>query len=60
VRNRVRRLVREWFRHHRAALAGLDIVVSGRPAAAVLDRRAIDRILDTLPGRLGRGAEGGA
>jgi len=33
VRNRIKRMVRESFRHHQAELGGLDIVVLGREAA---------------------------
>jgi ribonuclease P protein component len=33
-RNRLKRLVRESFRTHRKALAGLDVIVLNRPAAA--------------------------
>ena len=37
VRNRVKRLIREWFRRERSAIgAGWDIVVIARPAAARL------------------------
>ena len=32
-RNRIKRLVRESFRHHQAALENLDIVVLNQPAA---------------------------
>jgi len=32
-RNRIKRAVRESFRHHQAALAGLDVVVINQPAA---------------------------
>ena len=32
-RNRIKRVVRESFRQHKAELAGLDIVVLNRPAA---------------------------
>jgi ribonuclease P protein component len=31
-RNRIKRIVRESFRHHQAALAGLDLVVLNQPA----------------------------
>ena len=33
-RNRIKRHIRESFRHHRGKLAGVDIVVIARPAAA--------------------------
>jgi ribonuclease P protein component len=32
-RNRIKRVVRESFRHHQAALAGLDVIVINQPAA---------------------------
>ncbi len=32
VRNRIKRLIRESFRHQQCALVGLDIVVIGKPA----------------------------
>ena len=34
ARNRVRRIARESFRHHRDTLGGLDIIILGQPAAA--------------------------
>ena len=33
ARNRIKRLVRESFRHHQTELSGLDIIVLGRDAA---------------------------
>jgi len=45
VRNRVKRLMREVFRHHRAALASpIDVVVIAKPGADVLnyDQAAIE------------------
>ena len=36
-RNRIKRLAREAFRHHQAALAGLDIVVMARGGASTAD-----------------------
>ena len=32
-RNRIKRVVRESFRHHQAELAGLDVIVINQPAA---------------------------
>jgi ribonuclease P protein component len=52
VRNRVKRRVREWFRHRRGLLAGLDLVVTARPAAAALDQFAVARTLEALLSRL--------
>ena len=40
-RNRLKRLVRESFRHHHAQLAGLDLVVLGQPGAAKADNKTI-------------------
>ncbi|MDH3616866.1 MAG: ribonuclease P protein component [Gammaproteobacteria bacterium] len=40
-RNRIKRKIRESFRQHQAALAGLDIVVINRPAAATANKRQI-------------------
>ncbi|MDQ2069756.1 ribonuclease P protein component [Natronospira bacteriovora] len=37
TRNRLKRLVRESFRHHKAQLAGLDIVVMSQPQASRAD-----------------------
>lgn len=54
VRNHVKRRVREWFRHRRGLLAGFDLVVTARPAAAPLDQAAVARILEALLVRLGR------
>lgn len=34
ARNRIKRVVRESFRHHQQDLAGLDIVVMNKPSAA--------------------------
>jgi len=40
-RNRLKRIVRESFRQHRQALAGLDIVVLNRPASAAAGNREL-------------------
>jgi len=53
-RNRVKRLVRETFRRRRRTLAGLDLVVTGRPAAALLDQPDVGALFDTLATKLGR------
>lgn len=42
VRNRVKRRLREVFRHLRPHLRGVDIVVSARPEAAVAPIQALD------------------
>jgi ribonuclease P protein component len=40
-RNRIKRIIRESFRQHQAALAGLDIVVINQPAARTASNRQI-------------------
>ncbi len=32
IRNRIKRVLREYFRHHHAQLSGLDLVIMARPA----------------------------
>lgn len=54
VRNRIKRRVREAFRRRKAELVGLDLVVSARPGAGVLDGKAIDALFDRLLTRLRR------
>ena len=52
ARNRVKRSVREWFRHARPALpSATDWVVIARAGAAELDRAAIDAELAELAAR---------
>ena len=46
VRNRIKRVVRERFRLHRQALAGLDIVVVAKPAAAQADNKILSTSID--------------
>jgi len=46
-RNRLKRVVRESFRHHCAELAGLDVVVLNRPAAMRAGNKAL---FDSLQG----------
>jgi ribonuclease P protein component len=45
-RNRIKRIVRESFRHHQEMLAGLDIVVMNQPAARSGDNRQLVDSLD--------------
>lgn len=45
-RNRLKRVVRESFRRHKAELAGLDIVVLNRPAAAQADNEQLFKCLE--------------
>lgn len=40
-RNRLKRIVRESFRQHKATLAGLDVVVLNQPAAQRADNKAL-------------------
>ena len=46
-RNRIKRAVRESFRHHQAALAGLDVIVINQPAARAVGNQ---QLLDSLTG----------
>jgi len=41
VRNRIKRVARESFRHHQTELGSLDCVVLGRPGLADLDNAAL-------------------
>lgn len=45
-RNRVKRLIRESFRHHQDLLDGLDVVVIGRHALLDKDAREVSRCLE--------------
>ncbi len=45
VRNRLKRRIREVFRHHRHRLPAMDIVVVARPGATELDYRTLERRL---------------
>jgi ribonuclease P protein component len=40
-RNRIKRGIRESFRHNKRQLSGLDIVVIARPAAASADPKSL-------------------
>jgi len=42
VRNRVKRWLREAFRHERASLGGVDVVVIARPSAATAEHDALN------------------
>lgn len=48
VRNRLKRLIRESFRHSAGPLAGLDLVVVPRPAAAAIEPARLRDSLDKL------------
>jgi ribonuclease P protein component len=46
ARNRIKRVVRESFRHQQALLSGLDVVVMNQPAAATADKAELFASLD--------------
>lgn len=52
IRNRIRRIVRESFRTHRAGLPPCDVLVVATGAAASASRSALRAELDLLWGRL--------
>lgn len=47
-RNRIKRIARDSFRHHRERLDGLDLVLVARPGAAELSRSALHDALKAL------------
>jgi ribonuclease P protein component len=47
TRNRIKRIVREAFRHNQATLAGLDVIVINQPAARAGNNR---QLFDSLHG----------
>lgn len=47
-RNRLKRLIRERFRHHRGKLPAVDVVVMVRPVARQCDNPVLIRSLDKL------------
>lgn len=53
-RNRIKRVVRESFRKHSAALPVLDIVVMARPGAAECDNPQLANAIDALLERIAR------
>ncbi|QQD22820.1 ribonuclease P protein component [Venatoribacter cucullus] len=53
-RNRVKRIIRESFRHHQQQLDALDFVVLGRSGLAELDNQQIRAMIDALWFRLKR------
>lgn len=52
-RNRIKRQIREFFRHHQAQYQGLDIVFISRPAIGGADNRMLIRCLEELWRKLG-------
>ena len=59
-RNRVRRIVREVFRHLSGELGPLDLVVTSRPGARAADRGALVDSLERLLREAGRKAAASA
>ncbi|WP_026181571.1 ribonuclease P protein component [Thioalkalivibrio sp. ALJ7] len=51
-RNRIKRLVREAFRHRRTRLPAMDLIVLARGSAATADRRVLRAEIDSLLERL--------
>ncbi len=51
-RNRVKRWIREWFRTHKEALWGLDVIVQAKPSAADLNFHEVCQRLDALAAQL--------
>jgi ribonuclease P protein component len=51
-RNRLKRLLRESFRHHKMELAGLDIVALVKPGLWQMDNRAIRTVIEEQWARL--------
>ncbi len=55
VRNRIRRRLRELYRHRKAALpCGLDVVLVAKPQAAQADFAALAAAYDALAAKLAR------
>ena len=47
IRNRVKRIIREFFRYHRLTLSPVDVVVIARKGANLPERELLFRELDT-------------
>jgi len=54
TRNRIKRVCRESFRHHRQLLSGFDVVVMNRDAAATATKQELRLALDDLWKKLQR------
>jgi len=54
VRNRIKRIIRESFRHHQPALGGLDLVVIGQPKVGTQANEVLFTSLQRHWGRLRR------
>jgi ribonuclease P protein component len=50
-RNRVKRAIREWFRHDKHRLGGVDVVVIARKSAVLLNPRSTADELARLVGK---------
>lgn len=57
ARNRIRRLIRERFRHMRTELPAVDLVLMTRAEAVKLDNSTLIELLDVLWPQLCRRAE---
>lgn len=53
-RNRIKRLVRESFRHRQDGIPKLDVVVLARPGIGTLDNQQLFQQLDRLWSKLSR------
>ena len=53
-RNRIKRLVRESFRHRQHEIPDLDVIVLARPGIGTLDNQQLYQQLDRLWGKLSR------
>jgi ribonuclease P protein component len=51
-RNRLKRLIREWFRHHRGGFSAGDLVVTGKFEARGVDPARLFADLDAIARRL--------
>lgn len=51
-RNRIKRLVRESFRHRQDRIPSLDVIVLARPGIGTLDNQQLYQQLDRLWGKL--------
>jgi ribonuclease P protein component len=47
-RNRIKRLIREYFRNHQGELSGYDLVFVAQPAAARARRQELSAAIDAL------------
>lgn len=52
-RNRLRRLIREWFRHRQRCFALGDFIVTGKPEARGITAEQLFLDLDAIAGRVG-------